>query len=128
MKKEIHKQLRFTIGEQYENYEFQLSALGETIEDGICFEEYLYIGEEIQFFGIKVQKVKLYFNGDVLCAIHYIFDENLSPELLSNFRKIKNDEIDSYEFDNHYIKVIHKSYDNSSIIFKNNSYKFDFIK
>lgn len=77
-----HIDLKFKIGSQLENWEFDLSALREYIHDGICYEVYEYVGSDKSFLGIKSDKIELSFNADILEKVEYYFKEGLYIELL----------------------------------------------
>ena len=83
--------LPFQIGEQYENWEFDLDIL-ETEKVPGC-DSYLY-NRTTQFIGVVPDTVELIFNLDILhlviislnnCSIHMY--HNISTTLLLNFQK-----------------------------------------
>jgi len=83
--KRLLKQLRFTIGEQYENYEFVLSSKGEKTVNGICYEIYLYEkGDFKTLFDLPISRgIVLLFNADILSAVYYRFKGNHFEYLLN---------------------------------------------
>lgn len=83
--KELLKELRFTIGEQYENYEFGLKSYGSETINGLTYEVYLYDKDDFKtLFGIPIDKgIWLYFNADVLSCVEYRFDGNHFDYLLN---------------------------------------------
>lgn len=87
--KNLLKQLRFTIGEQYENYEFDLKSKGEKTVNGICYEIYLYEkGDFKTLFGLPISRgIVLLFNADILSAVYYKFKGNHFKYLLKQLNK-----------------------------------------
>lgn len=87
--KNLLKQLRFTIGEQYENYEFDLKSKGEKTVNGICYEIYLYEkGDFKTLFGLPISRgIVLLFNADILSAVYYRFRGNHFKYLLKQLNK-----------------------------------------
>lgn len=70
--KKLLKELKFTIGEQYENYEFDLQEQGSKTVNGLTYEIYLYTkGTSQTLFGLSVKSIFLYFNGDILSCVEY---------------------------------------------------------
>ncbi len=88
MKTEIHKHLKFTIGEQYENYEFQLSSIKEYVENGISYEVYLYTSSEKSIFNQEADKILLHFNADILMKVECIFNVDCFDELKEQINKL----------------------------------------
>lgn len=82
--KNLLKQLRFTIGEQYENYEFVLKSKGEKTIKGICYEIYLYEKDDFKMlFDLPISRgILLLFNADILSAVYYRFQGNHFEYLL----------------------------------------------
>lgn len=75
--KQLLKELKFTIGEQYENYEFELENRGSKTVNGLTYEIYLYTkGTSQILFGLPVKSIYLYFNGDILSCVEYEFKGN----------------------------------------------------
>ena len=67
--KELEK-IPFKIGEEYENWEFDL----EVVEDEDELEKYLYIKEDIKsLFGLDVAEIYLCFNFDILKSVEFVF-------------------------------------------------------
>ncbi len=87
--KKILKLLRFTIGEQYENYEFVLQSLGEKTINKICHEIYLYEkGDFKTLFDLPISRgILLVFNADILSAVYYRFQGNHFEYLLKHINK-----------------------------------------
>lgn len=75
-------ELKFKIGSQLENWEFDLSALREYIQDGISYEVYEYLGSDKPFLGIEPDRIELSFNADILVKMEYYFKLELYAELL----------------------------------------------
>ncbi len=106
MKTEIHKYLKFTIGEQYENYEFQLSSIKEYVENGLSYEVYLYTGYEKSIFNQEAEKILLHFNADILMKLVYIFNDDCFEELKEQINKI----IEAVKEDVYFISWYIKNY------------------
>ncbi|MFL0120268.1 hypothetical protein [Tenacibaculum maritimum] len=87
--RKLIKTLRFTIGEQYENYEFVLKSKGEKIIDGICYEIYLYEkGDFKTLLNLPISRgILLLFNADILSAVYYRFQGNHFEYLLNQINK-----------------------------------------
>ena len=81
--------LKFTIGEQYENYEFVLKSLGEKTVNKICYEIYLYEKDDFKtLFDLPISKgILLLFNADILSAVYYRFQGNHFEYLLKQLNK-----------------------------------------
>lgn len=77
MKNEIHDVFPFKLGEQYDNWEFDLLSKGEIIENEISYEIYEFTGKIKGLFGILPSKIDLLFNADVLEKVIYYFEGNL---------------------------------------------------
>lgn len=77
-----HIELKFKLGSQLENWEFDLSTLREYIQDGISYEVYEYIGNDKSFLGFKPDKIELTFNADILVKAEYYFKVEMYAELL----------------------------------------------
>lgn len=69
-------ELKFKLGSQLENWEFDLSTLREYIQDGINYEVYEYVGSDKSFLGIESDKIELTFNADILVKVEYYFNGN----------------------------------------------------
>lgn len=84
-KKKLLKLLYFTIGEQYENYEFVLKSLGDKTVNKICYEIYLYEkGDFKTLFDLTISRgILLLFNADILSAVYYRFQGNHFEYLLN---------------------------------------------
>lgn len=82
--KQLLKELKFTIGEQYENYEFDLKDFGSKTINGLTYEIYLYNKGAFQtLFGLPIQSILLYFNADILSCVEYEFEGNQFDYLLN---------------------------------------------
>ena len=75
-KEQLLKQLRFTIGEQYENYEFHLKDEGIKRIGDLEYEAYVYTKDDFKkLFGLEISRdVLLLFNADILSAVYYRFE------------------------------------------------------
>lgn len=80
---------KFKLGEQYENWEFELKAIPpyEIIENGLTLEVYEYIGKPISILQCAVGKVLLYFNADILHKVSYSFDISYKSQIKNRFFK-----------------------------------------
>lgn len=78
MNTSLLKELRFTIGEQYELNEFNLKSLESTFINGLEYENYEYIKDDFKaLFGIEFSSnVILQYNGDILLSVIYNFALN----------------------------------------------------
>lgn len=82
--KQLLKELKFTIGEQYENYEFDLKDFGSETIYGLTYEVYLYNRGTFQtLFKLPIKSILLYFNGDILSYVEYRFEGNQFDYLLN---------------------------------------------
>ncbi len=96
--KQLLNELKFTIGEQYENYEFDLKDFGSKTINGLTYEIYLYNKGTFQtLFGLPVKSILLYFNADILSCVEYRFEEKyvkiLAKELYRYEKEIHKSEI-----------------------------------
>lgn len=81
--KQLLNELKFTIGEQYENYEFDLKDFGSKTINGLAYEIYLYDKDNFQtLFGLPIKSILLYFNADILSCVEYEFEGNQFDYLL----------------------------------------------
>lgn len=82
-------QLKFRIGEQYENYEFQLKPIKEYIENNIHYDAYSFEENSNSILGIKTDKVELHYNADILEKVVYHFTGNqyecLKEQIAQNY-------------------------------------------
>lgn len=79
--------LKFKLGSQLENWEFDLSTLREYIQDEISYEVYEYIGNEKSFLGVEPDKIELTFNADILVKVEYYFKVEMYAKLLSKLEQ-----------------------------------------
>lgn len=80
------RNLKFKIGFQLENWEFDISAVNEYIEDDVLYEVYEYIGSDKFFMGIESKSIKLLFNADILEIVEYFFTINMYDEVLAKLK------------------------------------------
>lgn len=68
----------FKIGMEYENWEFDLEPIENTLE----YDKYLYFKNDItSVFGFEVSKIFLYFSWDILVKVEiYIFAKTLGEK------------------------------------------------
>ena len=73
MCKSLLKELRFKIGEQYELNEFNLKTLDSTFNNGLEYENYEYLKDDVKtLFGLRLLTyVILQYNADILSGIIY---------------------------------------------------------
>ncbi len=68
----------FPIGEQYENWEFDL----EPVKTTKTYDQYLYIkNEPKEILNVPLQKILLTFNLDILFQVEYYFEAKYFYEL-----------------------------------------------
>lgn len=86
---ELYKTLKFEIGEQYENYEFDLKSKGDKTVNDICYEIYLYEKRDFKMlFNLPISRgILLLFNADILSAVYYRFEGNHFEYLLKQLNK-----------------------------------------
>lgn len=82
-----HIELKFKLGSQLENWEFDLSTQREYIQDGISYEVYEYTGNDKSFLGVEFDRIELSFNADVLVMVEYYFGEEKYDETLSKLEQ-----------------------------------------
>ncbi|UMB52617.1 hypothetical protein MKD41_09735 [Lutibacter sp. A64] len=93
--------LPFQIGEQYENWEFELEILPDRING---YDSYKYIGNEFKFFlNYLPDETELIFNLDILECVLFVFKnrdkqfyKKVKLDLKTNydiFCKIKGDKV-----------------------------------
>jgi len=106
-----HIELKFKLGSQLENWEFDLSTLREYIQDGISYEVYEYIGKDKSFLGIESDRIELSFNADILVKVEYYFGEEKYDETLSKLEQrlgkpaVSNTLLTSWCYMSHHICV-----------------------
>ncbi|RMZ60398.1 hypothetical protein D1632_05525 [Chryseobacterium nematophagum] len=82
MKNEIHKHLKFRIGEESCKHEFRLFYKEEYCCKKYCYEVYEFDKVDHEhLFDLKVEKIMLYYNADVLTKIDYYFKPYLHTKL-----------------------------------------------
>ena len=82
MKNEIYKHLKFRIGEESYLNEFKLITKDEYCCKKYCYDVYEFIKEkDEQLFDLKIEKIELYYNADILTKIDYYFKPNLYNKL-----------------------------------------------
>lgn len=69
------QQFRFTIGEHYEDYEFDLEVKDSVVVNDIMHDSYKYIKDDFStLFGLEISRgIILLFNFDILTAVYYRF-------------------------------------------------------
>ena len=85
-----NKKLPFQIGEQYENWEFNLEVLDFERIKG--FDSYLYL-KEVNFLGIKSNYAELIFLFDILEQIILKFSFNYEEQLKHFISKLPKTQI-----------------------------------
>lgn len=82
MKNEIYKHLKFKIGEESYKNEFRLFPEEDYCCKKYCYDVYLFDKEkEENLFGLKVNRILLYYNADILTKIDYYFNPKLYSQL-----------------------------------------------
>lgn len=83
------KELKFEIGEQFELNEFNIKTLKSVSINNIEYDVYQYIKDDIrEVFNLKITKILLFYNADILSAIHYYFDGNGLNILMKQMDKL----------------------------------------
>ena len=104
-------ELKFKLGSQLENWEFDLSTLREYIQDRISYEVYEYTGNDKSFLGVEFDRIELSFNADVLVMVEYYFGEEKYDETLSKLEQnlgkpaVSNALLTSWYYLNHRLTV-----------------------
>lgn len=112
MCKSLLKELRFEIGEQYELNEFNLKSLESTFNDGLEFENYEYIKDDLKtVLGLNLfSNVILQYNGDILYSVICEFE-------LSHYSYLKS-KIGQYSFEEVIVEVIIKDKSSCQLVVK----------
>lgn len=78
MKNDIYNYLKFTLGSESSDYEFDIIPIPpyEFIENNLSLEPYEYFGEIKQILGCKSKQIILYYNADVLMRVAVKFKGN----------------------------------------------------
>lgn len=89
------KELRFSIGEQYELNEFNLKSLESTFNNDLECENYEYIKDDFkELFGMELSSnIVLQYNGDILIGIIYEFNLESLPFLLDGLKPFLSSEL-----------------------------------
>ena len=90
------RKIKFKIGEQCENHEFDLDWVNTIFENNLRFEVYQYIGHNKNtIFGYEVQKTLLAYNCDFLAGVFYFIEFDKYPDLIAslNFKISKKIEV-----------------------------------
>ena len=127
MKNEIYKHLKFKIGEESCKYEFRLFQEEDYCCKKYCYDVYLFDkAKDENLFGLKVNKIMLYYNADVLTKIDYYFNPKLYTQLKvwisqflgSPYREIKDNNIHSLSWyiGNHYMILKVLSYEKVMVL------------
>ncbi|UKY87399.1 hypothetical protein [Elizabethkingia anophelis] len=75
MKNDIYSYLKFRLGDEYCNFEFEVIPLPpyEILENSLILEPYEYFGEISEIFGFSTKHIILYFNADILMKVELKF-------------------------------------------------------
>ncbi len=113
MPKSLVKELHFRIGEQYELNEFNLKSIESTFRNGLEYENYEYIKDDITtFLGIKISaNIILQYNADILCGVIYTFN-------IDNLTRLKS-RLEKYSDSNLILKVIEINDKQFKLVIKN---------
>ncbi|MCT4180291.1 hypothetical protein HZP54_10070 [Elizabethkingia anophelis] len=92
MKNDIYSYLKFRLGEEYCNFEFEVIPLPpyEILENSLILEPYEYFGEISEIFGFTVRHIILYFNADILMRVELRIKGNVIDQLSKQIKIIKN--------------------------------------
>ena len=82
MKNELYKHLKFRMGEESYLNEFKLITKDEYCCKKYCYDVYEFEKEkDEQLCDLKIEKIQLYYNADILTKIDYYFKHNLYTKL-----------------------------------------------
>lgn len=73
----------FKIGEQYEKQEFNLQSINTILLGNLEYEVYRYI---ITPDETNIKDIRLYYNADILSAVHYQLGNTLNSDILSKIK------------------------------------------
>lgn len=88
MKRDPNDKLKFKIGEEFENWEFELNAIPpyEIMENGLTYQIYEYIGEPRYLFQCPISTTLLFFNTDILQRVVYQIDLKFKGKIMESFK------------------------------------------
>jgi hypothetical protein len=76
----------FKIGMEYENWEFDLEPVENTLE----YDKYIYFKNDItSVFGFEVSKIFLYFSWDILVKVEIYIYQNIKG-IFKNSQKVQS--------------------------------------
>lgn len=103
MKSEIYKYLKFKIGEESCKYEFRLFFKKEYYCKRYCYDVHEFDKADNKcLFDMKVEKIMLYYNADVLTKIDYYFKSTLHIKLKAWIEKYIGEPYEQKYIDNTY--------------------------
>lgn len=93
MKKEIYKYLKFIIGEESFEREFEIIPVPpyKIIENGLLLEPYEYFGEIDDILGFKPSQIILYYNADILMRVKVFYRGDITKQLIQKLESLKVD-------------------------------------
>ncbi|HIC8644168.1 TPA: hypothetical protein ACW7X5_001410 [Elizabethkingia meningoseptica] len=100
MKNDIYSYLKFRLGEEYCNFEFEVIPLPpyEIFENSLILEPYEYFGDISEIFDMRVKHIILYFNADILIKVELKIKGNKIVHLKTELDNLKNITLPSIMF------------------------------
>lgn len=91
MKNEIYKHLKFKIGEESYDREWEIIPIPpyEILENKLSLEPYEYFGEISEILGFKTSQIILYYNADILMRVMVFYKGDLAEELARELESLK---------------------------------------
>lgn len=99
--------LPFTLGEQFELYEFELDMVETILIGDYEYEVYRCsnkLFEKIKILGLN--DVLLYYNADILAKVNYRFKSNSIKRVMNLFTPSKDEDIIIFRHSIDYIEVV----------------------
>ncbi|WP_407476214.1 hypothetical protein [Elizabethkingia anophelis] len=100
MKNDIYSYLKFRLGDEYCNFEFEVIPLPlyEILENSLILEPYEYFGEISEIFGFRIKHIILYFNADILMKVELKIKGNKIIHIKTELDNLKNTALPSIMF------------------------------
>ena len=100
MKNDIYSYLKFRLGEEYCNFEFEVIPLPpfEILDNSLILEPYEYFGDISEIFEMRVKHIILYFNADILIKVELKIKGNKIVHLKTELDNLKNITLPSIMF------------------------------
>ncbi len=91
MKNEIYSYLKFEIGEESYEREWEIIPIPRYVilENKLSLEPYEYFGEISEILGFKSSKIILYYNADILMRVEIYYRGDLTKALVSELNNLK---------------------------------------